>query len=92
MYDSSLDKGKKLITKFVSGYDKNIFLGVSIGSTDINDVLNSVIAFACASMMGVDPRHVRDALARYAFPSKPREVKQEVTKEDILSMREFEED
>ena len=92
VYRPSGDLGSRLINRFIPGYDKNLFVGVTIGSTDLNDVLNSVIAFGCASLMSVEPDHVRNALVRYAFAARPVEEKQEVTRDDILSMREFEED
>ena len=92
VYKPASDLGTRMINRFVPGYDKNLFVGVTIASSDINDVLNSVIAFGCASLMKVEPQHLRDALLRYAFSSRPKEAKQEVTKEDILGMREFEED
>ena len=92
VYRPSSDMGSRLVNRFIPGYDKNLFAGVSIGSTDINDVLNSVIAFGCASLMGAEPQHVRNALIRYTFASRPKEVKKDITEKDILSMREFEED
>ncbi len=92
VYRPASDTGSRMISRFIPGYDKNLFAGVTIGSTDIEDVLRSVIAFGCASLMGIEPSHVRDALVRYVFPSRPKEVRQEVTKEDILGMRDFEED
>ena len=92
VYRPSDDIGTRMVNRFLPGYDRPLFLGVTIGSTDRNDILHSVIAFACSSIMGVEPDHARSALIRYAFPSRPKEVKQEITKEDILGMREFEED
>lgn len=92
VYRPSADLGSRMINRFIPGYDKNLFVGVSIGSSDLNDVLNSVIAFGCVSLMGIEPHHVRTALQRYAFPSRPKEIRQEITREDILGMREFEED
>ena len=92
VYRPSADRGTRLVNRFITGYDKNLFVGVTIESIDMRDVRNSVIAFACASMMGIEPQHVRTALMRYEFPAKPEEVQEEVTELDILGMREFEED